>query len=67
MKRGQIYSPGGYLLDCMDCDKLIKITNSDRQKASTILQGMGWAYFRGWYCPECARANGVASENEDTG
>lgn len=64
MKRGQLDAPGGYLLDCMDCDKQLRFTDSDRPTLSTKLWGMGWAYFRGWHCPDCAKENGIAPTTE---
>lgn len=58
-KRGHIYSPDGYLLDCMDCDAQFSFTEEEGSNTTSILWGAGWAYFRGWFCPECAKVNGV--------
>lgn len=64
MKRGQLYAPGGYLLDCMDCDKQVEFTDAEKKRSSETLYGMGWSYFRGWYCPECAKECGIAPTTE---
>lgn len=52
--RGQIYSPGGYRVECMDCDESVVFLTEEQVRHPDKEHHLpGWRYWRGWWCPKC--------------